>query len=96
MPHVDDQPWTARELDSRFRALDHDIAGLEQQIRVVAPVVPALSEAMINVKADVAALQEDVKGYINKSVTRQLILVSTPLFLGTLATLVALFAGKLT
>ncbi len=93
-----DTHWPDVALDERFRSLDKDLSALETQLRAVAPLVGdvhGLTEAAASLRRDIVKLEDVVKSYVNRSVTKQLVIVSTPMFFGTVGLLVALFSGKL-
>jgi hypothetical protein len=88
--------WPSDRISERFAAVDADLSRLEQDIRVYAPVVPVLSEAVSRLKTDVQDLEAEVKVIVNRSVTRQLVIVSTPLFFAAVALIITLLSlGKL-
>lgn len=89
-------PWTTERLDDAFSAVREDIAELKSDIRVFAPMVgdvQTLTSRADTLAADVGKVELAVQKYVNKSVTRQLIIVSTPLFLASFAFVVALLTG---
>lgn len=89
-PPAERSEWPDSRIERAFDSVDKDIAGLESVIRAVAPDVPRLVEAVSTLKVDVKELEADVKVIINRSVTRQLVIVSTPLFFGAIALIVTL------
>ncbi len=93
-----DTHWPDVALDERFRSVDKDLVALDVQIRAVAPLVKdvsGLQEAASALRRDVTRIEDTVKGYVNRSVTKQLVIVSTPLFFGAAGLMVALLSGKL-
>lgn len=90
--------WHDRTLDERFRSIDKEFEDLDKQIRAIAPVVPdvyQVKETAATLRRDVDELRVDMKAYVNRSVTKQLAIVVTPMFFSTVALLIALFFGKL-
>ncbi len=57
--------------------------------------VSGLQESASALRRDVTRIEEAVKGYVNRSVTKQLVIVSTPLFFGAVGLMAALLSGKL-
>lgn len=90
--------WPTSTLNERFKAIDKDLTSLEHQIRALAPVVSDMAVMQVTattMRKDLDELEGTVKTYVNRSVTKQLIIATTPLFLTSLGLLLALFLGKL-
>lgn len=90
--------WPTTTLNERFKAIDKDLTSLEHQIRALAPVVSDMAVMQVTattMRKDLDELEGTVKTYVNRSVTKQLIIATTPLFLTSLGLLLALFLGKL-
>lgn len=90
--------WPNQALSERFRSIDRDVEDLEMQIRAIAPLVPdvyQVKETAATLRRDVDELRDTVKKYVSRSVTKQLVIVTTPMFFGTVGLLIALFFGKL-
>lgn len=90
--------WPDVALDERFRSLDKDVVDLELQVRAIAPLVGdvhGLNEATASLRRDIGKLEDTVKVYVNRSVTKQLVIVSTPMFFGSVGLLIALFSGRI-
>jgi hypothetical protein len=96
VPANSPNPWTTERLNDAFDTLREDVGELRSDIRVIAPLVGTVSglEQRANALArDVDKVELAVQKYVNKSVTRQLIIVSTPLFLASFTFIVAVLAG---
>ncbi len=90
-------PWSTERLDDTFRRLDADIENLETDIKALEPLSPAvaaLASEAAGLRRDVGKVELAVQKYVNRSVTKQLIIVSTPLFFGCVALATALLTGK--
>lgn len=96
MPSEPHNPWSTERLDDAFATARRDIEGLKQDLRTLEPLVgdvSGLHATVTAVQKDVSDVEVAVAKYVNKSVTRQLIIVSTPLFLGTITVIAAILAG---
>jgi hypothetical protein len=55
----------------------------------------ASQETYNNLKEDVDELKKEVKEIVNRSVAKQLIIVSSPLFFASLAVILGIFTGRI-
>jgi hypothetical protein len=55
----------------------------------------ASQETYNNLKEDVDELKKEVKEIVNRSVTKQLIIVSSPLFFASLTVILGIFTGRI-
>ncbi len=90
--------WPDSALDERFRSVAKDVEQIDHQVRAIGPLVgdvSGLKESTASLRRDIGRLEDAVKTYVNRSVTRQLVIVSTPLFFGSAGLVLALLSGKL-
>lgn len=74
--------WSDNRLNEAFNRLEKAV-----EARVS-------KETYEHLKVDVEELKADVKNIVNRSVTRQLIVVSSPLFLASVGLLIGIFTGR--
>lgn len=74
--------WSDNRLNEAFNRLERAV-----EARVS-------KETYEHLKVDVEELKGDVKNIVNRSVTRQLIVVSSPLFLASVGLLIGIFTGR--
>lgn len=74
--------WSDNRLNEAFNRLERAVEAKVSK------------ETYEHLKEDVEELKEDVKNIVNRSVTRQLIVVSSPLFLASIGLLIGVFTGR--
>ncbi len=101
-PHAPGPPraprWGDDRLDDAFRTIREDVVELKADIKAFEPVVGNVQvqiEKTDNILRDVGELKTAVREIVNRSVARQLVIVSTPLFFGAVSMAVALYTGVL-
>lgn len=90
--------WNDERLNQGFADVHKDIDELKMDIRVIAPLVGNVAGITARVDAitrDLTKVEGAVKDYVGRSVTKQLVVVSTPLFLTAVGVLIGLLSGKL-